>query len=233
MAIRTKLGDHWAIVGATGSGKTQFVLQIVNTIARATGGFVPIYILDSKCPIAIPQKSDFKHLFRPKEGIGKRHIGDAVPPIIRPQGRDFVQVWTPEDDEDKSKFDKWFHNIYKEGRPAIVLIDELSTVTTEAGKGTHYYNILLKQGRGLDISVISLTQSPSYIPQSLLRQAMHVVRFRLNDEYDSKKLRSAMGRVIEDEPKHEYGFYYRNVQVPVRKSPAVEYKDMQEFFGLI
>jgi KaiC/GvpD/RAD55 family RecA-like ATPase len=227
--IQIKLGDHWAIVGATGTGKTHFARHLITTIAQATHGYLPIYILDSKCPIARPDKSDFKMFFR--KGIGRRHVGNKVPPIIRPQGRDFIQVWTPEED-DLDMYDEWYKQIYQEGQPAVVLTDELSSVTTEAGKGTRYFNILLKQGRGLEISMINLTQSPAYIPQSLLRQAMHVVRFRLNDEYDAKKLTKAMGRVVEEEPEHEHGLWYRNVQVPVKKMPAVYYKNMQEFFGL-
>lgn len=229
--IKVKLGDHWAIVGATGSGKTQMALQLVSYLAQATHGYMPIYILDSKCPVARPDKSDFKHWFRKGGGIGKRWTGNNVPPIIRPRGKDFIQVWTPEED-DLDMYDEWFKQIYKAAEPAVVLVDELSSVTTENGKGTRYYNIDLKQGRGLDISMINLTQSPAHIPQSLIRQAMHVVRFRLNDEYDSTKLVKSMGRKIEEEPPHEHGFFYRNVQVPVKKMPAVYYEDMQEFFGI-
>lgn len=230
MPIKIKPGDHFAIVGATGTGKTRLNNEIIKAFAAATRGFMPIYILDSKCPVARPDKSDFNHFFRKKDGIGKRHVGNKVPPVIRPNGRDFIQVWTPEED-DLAMYDDWFKQIYKEGQPALVVVDELSSVTSESGRGTRYFNILLKQGRGLEISMDNLTQSPAFIPQSLIRQAMHVIRFRLNDEYDAKKLKSAMGRVVEEEPPHEHGFWYRNVQVPVKKMPAVYYKDAQEFFG--
>lgn len=228
-SVKHKLGDHWAIVGATGTGKTHFLKHLINTLAQATKGCMPIYILDTKTPIARPQKSDFLYLMR--KGIGIRHTGNKIPPIIRPRGENFVSIWTPEEDilED---YDEFFKRIYQEGNPALVVIDELSSVTTEQGRGTRYYNILLKQGRGLEISMLNLTQSPSYIPQSLLRQAMHVVRFRLNDEYDAKKLKSAMGKVVEEEPPDEHGLWHRNVQIPVKKQPAAYYKDMQEFFGI-
>lgn len=227
--IQIKLGDHYAIVGATGTGKTHLNDRLIRLIAGATRGFLPIYILDSKCPMARPDKSDFKSYFRAK-GIGKRHTGQKVPPVIRPRGRDFVQVWTPEED-DLDMYDSWFKQIYQEGAPALVVVDELSSVTTEQGKGTRYFNILLKQGRGLEISMDNLTQSPAHVPQSLLRQAMHVLRFRLNDEYDSGKLTKAMGRKVTEEPAHEHGFWYRNVQVPVAKMPAVYYEDAAELFG--
>lgn len=227
--IRFKLGDHWAIVGATGTGKTHFLRYLINTFAHATKGMVPIYILDTKCPIAIPQKSDFKSYMG--KGIGRRVVGNEPPGMIKPKGREFVTIWTPEEDI-LDMYDEFFRRVYKTGRPALVVIDELSSVTTEQGRGTRYYNILLKQGRGLEQSMMNLTQSPSFIPQSLLRQAMHVIRFRLNDEYDSKKLKSAMGRSVEEEPEDEHGFWYRNVQVPVRKQKAEYYPDMKDFFGI-
>lgn len=226
--IKMKLGDHWAVVGATGTGKTHWNDMLIRTIATATRGFVPIYIIDSKAPIKRPEKSDFSFYFRNKK-IGRRYVGNKLPPILRPDGTNFVAVWTPEED-DLDMYDDFYKQIYQEGRPALVVTDELSSVTTENGRGTRYFNILLKQGRGLEISMASLTQSPSYVPQSYLRQAMHVVRFRLNDEFDAKKLTKAMGRAIEAEPEHEHGFWYRQVQVPIAKAPAVYYKDAKEFF---
>lgn len=222
------LGQHWAILGATGTGKTHFMKMLLRAFIEATGGYLPIYILDSKCPISRPDMSDFKHLF--VKGVGKRHTGNSLPPLLNPsKGKDFVSVWTPEED-DLGLYDEWFKQIYQAGQPCLVVVDELSSVTSESGKGTRYFNIILKQGRGLGISGINLTQSSSYVPQSLIRQAMHIVRFRLNDEYDSKKLSGAMGRKVEEEPQHEHGFWYRNVQVPVRKKAADYYEDAKEFF---
>lgn len=229
-AIKTKLGDHWAIIGATGTGKTQFILKLINDIARATGGFLPIYIIDSKCPIPTPQKSDFRHLFLPKEGVGRRFTGDEIPPIIRPKGKNFVVVWSPET-ENKEMYEEFFRRIYKEARPCLVIIDELSSITTESGRAGRYYNILLKQGRGLEISMVSATQSSSYVPQSLIRQAMHLIVFRQNYESDNKKLYPAMGRVLDEPIADEFGFRYRPVQVPIHKAPTQYYKENKEFFG--
>lgn len=191
---------------------------------------MPVYILDTKCPISSPEMSDFKEFFR--TDIGKRHTGNAIPNPIAPQGKNFVQVWTPEEDIPE-QYDEYFKKIYQAGRPALVVVDELSSVEAN-GRGdlTRYHNILLKQGRGLSISSINLTQSASHIGGSILRQAMHVFRFRLNDAYDFKKMNSIMGRAVEEEPTDTFGFWYRNVQIPVRKSPASYYMDMQEFFGL-
>lgn len=224
-----KPGEHIAVIGATGTGKTVFNRELIRRFILATEGFMPVYILDTKCPISAPEMSDFKEFFR--HDIGKRHTGNAIPKPIRPQGRNFVQVWTPEEDI-LENYDEYFKRIYQEGRPALVVVDELSSVSSLKGDITRYHNIILKQGRGLSISSINLTQSPSFIGQSIIRQAMHVFRFRLNDGYDSKKLNGVMGKAVEEEPIDQYGFWYRNVQIPVRKAPASYYMNMQEFFGL-
>lgn len=228
--VDMKLGEHIAVLGATGTGKTYFNTELIRRFILATEGYMPVYILDTKCPIASPEKSDFKEFFR--NNIGERHTGNTVPKIIKPRGREFVQVWTPEEDIPEL-YDEYFKRIYQQGTPAVVVVDELSSVeANKKGDITRYHNILLKQGRGLGITSINLTQSSSHIGHSILRQCMHLIRFRLNDEYDSKKLNGLMGRKVEEEPQDQYGFWYRNVQIPVRKSPASYYKDMQEFFGL-
>lgn len=228
--VEIKPGEHLAILGATGTGKTVFNKELIKQFILATEGFMPVYILDTKADMYDPSKSDFKDFFRPN--IGKRHIGNEIPNPIKPQGSNFVQVWTPEEDV-PDMYDEYFKRIYQARYPALVIVDELSSVeANKKGDITRYHNILLKQGRGLGISSINLTQSSSHIGHSILRQCMHIVRFRLNDEYDSKKLNGLMGRKVEQEPQDQYGFWYRNVQIPVAKSPATYYKDMQEFFGL-
>lgn len=228
--IEIKPGEHVAILGATGTGKTVFDMELIRQFILATEGFMAVYILDTKADMYAPEKSDFKEFFRP--GIGKRHIGNDIPKPISPKGTDFVQVWTPEEDIPEN-YNEYFKRIYQARKPALVIVDELSSVeANNRGDITRYHNILLKQGRGLSISSINLTQSSSHIGHSILRQCMHVIRFRLNDDYDSKKLNGLMGRKVETEPPDQYGFWYRNVQIPVAKSPASYYKNMQEFFGL-
>lgn len=227
--VEIKLGDHITVIGSTGTGKTVLNKELIKTFILATEGYVPVYILDSKCPIPAPEMSDFKDFFG--KDIGIRHTGNKVPPIIKPQGKNFVQVWTPEEDI-MENYNEYFKQIYHAGSPAVVVVDELSSVSSVRGDITRYQNILMKQGRGLSISCVNLSQSPSFIGQSILRQCMHIFRFRLNDSYDSKKLNSLMGKKVEEEPQDPYGFWYRNVQVPVKKAPASYYDSMQEFFNL-
>lgn len=227
--VEIKIGDHFANVGSTGTGKTVFTRELVSQMAYAGEGFIPVYILDTKGQIDAPEKSDFKDFFRP--GIGKRYTGNAVPPVINPKGKDFFQVWTPLVD-DLEMYNEYFKGIYQAKRPAIVLVDELSSVSKNRGSVTRYHNILHRQGRGLGISVINNTQSPTFVGETILREIMHLVKFRVNNPMDNKKLSGYMGREVEKEPIDPYGFYYRNVTVPTAKQRVTYYKNMQEFFGL-
>lgn len=227
--IDVNIGDHWAIIGSTGTGKTVFTRELVSQYAYAGGGYIPIYVLDTKGQIDAPEKSDFKEFFRP--GIGKRHTGNKVPPPIAPKGKDFFQVWTPLYD-DFDMYDEYFKGIYQMKQPAVILVDELSSVSKNRGGVTRYHNILHRQGRGLGISVINNTQAPAYVGETVLREIMHIVKFRVNKPEDNKKLSGYMSRDVEKEPSDPYGFWYRNVTIPVAKQPISYYKNMQEFYGI-
>ncbi len=230
MPLRVNIGDRWAIIGATGSGKTVLSREILKFYANATKGLVPIYILDTKV------QGDFKQFEHPS--LGRVVRGNKIPdPVTNTKGKPFT-IWQPESD-DEEMYDKFFEQIYlkgrnmKSGNPGIIYIDEISSVSSPSGRSfPRYWDILLKQGRGMDIGLINVTQSPSYIPPNLLRQATHVVRMHLNGEYDPKKMSSAMGKAANEEPVDDYGFYYRNQSKPIRKSPVMYYSGFQEFFGL-
>lgn len=227
--INAKWGDRWAIIGATGSGKTVFCRQLLIELANATRGQFPIYIIDSKAA------GDFKHFTR--KGVGVHYQTQNLPPLYNKDRSPFI-VWTP-DEDDTDLYNDFFFRIYQNARknaqPALIYIDELGSITNARGtQFPRYYDILLKQGRGMaggGVGVISTTQSPSFIPPNLLRQATHIVRMRLNDEWDAKKLAGQLGKEsATKEPTDPFGFYYRNCTKPRKTNPTVYYKNMQEFF---
>lgn len=225
--LEVKVGDRWVIIGATGSGKTWLSREILKFYYRATAGRVPIYILDTK------MQGDFKDF--QARSVGQTHKGNTLPPILKKTGGKPFVVWQPEED-DFQLYDDFFKAIYQAGKlnrgPAIVYLDELSSITNGAGKAPRYYDILQKQGRGMNIGLVSVTQSPAFIPANLIRQATHMIRMHLNDDYDVKKIVKAMGPEALDDPFDDFGFFYRNCTKPKKKSPAVYYEDMKEFFGL-
>lgn len=154
---------------------------------------------------------------------------ERAPALPRGEGR--WQVWTPPDDN-RDEYGAWFQRILKRREPAIVLVDELSSI---GGKdGTDYpdgYRRLLKQGRGLHISVITLSQEWAGMPRQAPGQTTHLLRFRLLNEYDRKAADKLLGRPWDpdsSEPEEEHGFIYSRLDRQPRR--YIEYAGHQAFF---
>lgn len=200
----------------TGSGKTTFTKQLLTELQTAYPQ-ARIYVLDSK------QAGDFSGM----AGIIRSR---EAPDALRTAGA--VQVWQPEMD-DQAEYDQWLKRIYRSREPAIVIIDELSSLGGISGRRfPEGYPLLLKQGRGLRISVVSCTQEAAYIPRQTLGQITHLVRFRLLNAYDARAVDEKLNRdrkLWGTNPPSRYGFLYRRLDDEPR-APYI-YRDFRDFFG--
>ena len=225
-ALHVSLSDRWFVPGFTGTGKTTFSKRLLEEMRRLYP-VAQVYVLDSK------GNGDF-------DGWpGEVETDEPPDPLSGPGG---VQVWRPSLD-DLPTYDEWFHKLLRGGfeltvredgqrrvkRPKILLIDELSSICTRSGETVAGFQKLLKQGRGLWESVIVLTQEIAYIPRQVRNQTTHIVRFRLNDDYDSRKVDALIGHKERHEPQKTFGFWYARVDTPRRR--AIEYDGWQDFFG--
>ena len=228
MGINIKVGDRWAIIGSTGSGKTVLSREVLKVYYHATAGRVPIGIIDSKA------QGDFKQFESRKDLCQVLETNDASK-VVKALWKKPFTVWRPEED-DPEMYNRYFHDVYMSARKhrtaSITFVDELSSITTSAGKPPRYYDILLKQGRGMNNGLISVTQAPSFVPANLVRQATHIIRMQLNDVYDIRKLAKVIGPEALEPPPDDYGFWYRNCMKPVHKSPAQYFGDFKDFIGL-
>jgi len=122
--------------------------------------------------------------------------------------------------------------ILRHEQPATVLVDELSSLGGMTGRSfPRGYFILSKQGGKHGVSLISCTQEACYIPRVTLGQTTHLVRFRLLDDKDSKKVDKKLMRPETEwgiDPPDKYGFYHRRTD---QDGKAHYYKHFQEFFG--
>ncbi|MGZ6376184.1 MAG: hypothetical protein ACXWPI_15880 [Ktedonobacterales bacterium] len=224
-AIPVALSDRWYILGRTGTGKTTFAKRLVQEM-RTLYPWVHLYALDSK------GGDDFQGW----PGVITSEEPPAPLPPVRGEGENAglgdVQVWQPPDDDHKA-YDAWLHGILKARQPAIVYIDELSSLAANQS-GTSYpigLPKLLKQGRSLGICTVILSQEAAYIPRQVRMQTTHFTYFRLQD--DPHGIQQAMRLLGFDpktprEPQERYGFFYRRLN-PVA-GPVDEYTGMQEFF---
>ena len=216
--LRFSLSHRVVIVGTTGSGKTTAARMFVRR-AQQLWPHVAIYALDSKCA------GDF-------DRWPGRVPGDDVPPIIR--GADGgVQVWQPKHNRILDAYSAWMERIlegHDRERPALVLIDELSSVAPSRERYADGLELLLKQGRGKAVSVIALTQNAVGIPPDVLGQTTHLMRFRLQRDTDARRVDDLLwrdGRVRE--PEAAYGFHYRRLDVP--SDAPLQFTDVRELLG--
>lgn len=200
----------------TGSGKTTFTKELIHQL-RAAYPTARTYILDSK---QAGDFSDFAGVIRSRE----------APDALATAGA--IQVWQPELDN-VGEYDVWLQRIYRARQPAIVVIDELSSLSTSGRSYPEGYALLMKQGRGLDISVITATQEAAYIPRQTLGQTTHLIRFRLLDAYDARNVDAKLLRPRSEwgtNPASRYGFYYRRLDDEPR--PPYLYSTFKHFFGI-
>lgn len=227
MASPIQVGDRWAIIGATGSGKTVLSRALLKFYYRAVGGRVPIIIFDTKIA------DDFKE-FEKRKDLTQIIKGNDPEKVLGVAWKKPFTIWQPEKDI-REMYDAYFAGIYYSARKkrtaSITYIDELSAICNKLGDAPTHYDVLQKTGRGTHNGIISVTQSPSYVPSNLIRQATHMIRMQINDDYDLKKIVKSMGKESLEPPMDDYGFWYRNCTKPVRKQPAIYYPDYKNFIG--
>lgn len=205
--VHISLEDRWGVFGFKGCGKTTLARQLVSNL-RKLYPMAGVYILDSKGD----------RMFDHDPGLSE----SAEPPATLGPGESLV--WRPPDD-DIDAYDAWFNGILKSRKPAIVFVDELSSLGKNSGNSfAPGYAKLLKQGRSLHQCVITLSQEAAYIPRQVTGQLDHLVRMRLLDEYDAKKLdRMAHGKQDpRREPLRPHGLWYKRL---ARGDAAQEFPD--------
>lgn len=236
--IKTSLSDRWAILGSTGSGKTHASMRIMDEMVKQTalkGNPIPVYILDTKIDKTVNARYN-------KEGIGVVYQGNDVPPIHKPQEVGaYYSIWRPLFD-DFEMYDEFFFQVYQEarqgGRGAIIYIDELSSIKKGSNSNTmpRYYEVLQKQGRSIGqsgVGIINCFQSATWLPTDFLRNATHILRFRLGHDDDQKKM-GKIAKRLKDEPLSDYGLLYKNMTIPIAKKggEVMEFEKIEHFLGI-
>jgi hypothetical protein len=200
-------------VGTSGSGKTTWAKQLIQHLFSLWPD-MRVYVLDSK-----GDPRDFGSW----RGIVEQ---DGPPRPLREPGG--VQVWRPGFD-DLRAYDEWFGGIRSARKPAIVLVDEVSSISDKGGEAVPEYQKLMKQGRGLEIMPLTLSQEMAGFDRRATGQATHFVRFGLLGDYDRRRANTLMGRgPKEEEPAHRYGFWYQRLDR--RPYTPVYYESWRAFF---
>lgn len=210
------LSEHWAVVGKTGSGKTHFAKDLVEYLRRQYP-HAKRYILDST-----EDGMD--------EIVGRLDVrGNKVPDLLR--NSTYTQIWTPDTDS-PTAYNEWFEKILYAREPAVVLVDELASLTNgKSGDPPDGFIKLMKQGRKHGVTVINLTQEIARVSPTIFRQMSHFVLFRINAEtYDMTMARKYLevDKERQKQPSSRYGFFYRRTDPPTE---AREFASAQVFFN--
>lgn len=213
--IIASLEDQWTLVGVRRSGKSTFARELIARLRDAYPA-MRTYILDSS------NDKDFRKF------AGVHIESEQAPAPLAQAGA--VQIWRPPVD-DNDEYDHWFMSILRKEQPALILIDELSSLGgLHARSFPRGYHLLSKQGGKHGVSMISCTQEAAYIPRVTIGQTTHLVRFRLLDKHDARKVDKLLRRPENEygaDPPDRYGFFYRRTD---SDGGPHYYRSYQEFF---
>lgn len=197
-------GHRHAIVGMTGSGKTQFALAC---LSHRSWKQKPWIIIDYKRDDMIAQIPGLEII-----GVRSRPPKHAGVYAVQP-----LPI-----DEDAEALDKFMWHIWERGNTGVFL-DEGYML----GRFNKAYRALLTQGRSKRIPCISLSQRPSWISPFILSESEFFTAFYLQTKADNDRMREWIGPVDFDSLPRFHSYHYsvpdrkRVILSPVPKLPDI------------
>jgi len=176
--LQWAMGEHFALIGPTGLGKTTMLLNLL-----PLHPFVAVFATK-------PRDDSMDRLLM--EGYIRLDRWRSLDATIYPH-RVLWPDATSLDSEDKQKevFADAFARIYREGGWTVAL-DELWYIINVLGLSRAVRTFLL-QARALGISLVCATQRPAYVPLEVYDQSTHLMFWRDNDETNLKRLSGLAG----------------------------------------
>lgn len=169
-----RMGEHVALIGPTGQGKTTLLTAIL-----PVHPFVTVFATK-------PRDESMDRLID-SEGYLKlskwrRLPADKYPRrVLWPDARSIDST-----DKQKEVFKDAFGKIYREGNWTVA-IDELWYIINTLNLG-HEVKQYLLQARSLGISLVAATQRPAWVPLEVYDQSTWLFFWRDNDETNLKRL---------------------------------------------
>lgn len=169
-------GDHVAIVGMTGSGKTTFARQILKL-----RGYTVVF--------ATKAKDD--SLYKPLEQMGFVIRDEWDPGAWQETGERYV-IFRPMRPGERPTRDVLERQAeaFREALLDVFVVggwccyfDEVRYLADDLGLAREL-NVLWLQGRSLNISMVASTQRPVAVPRNMFEQATWIITWRVSDKDD-------------------------------------------------
>jgi hypothetical protein len=180
-----------------------------------------LYILDTK------QYGDFAEPPWDSFVIASR---TPPPPLAEAEeGRPQIQVWQPLG-RDINALDDWFAGIFYDSAPSFTNVDEvLGVLTRRGGEPPFHFTVMQTQGRSRHKTMAVNMQELAYCPDDILKQATHIVAFRLVGKQEPLMRNKLLRRENRHHPpRKRYGFSYLRMDDPLME--AIDYDGLEEFF---
>lgn len=208
--IEIKPQDRWAILGKTGSGKSQFTVTLVTLIAAEVnkdpkGDLWQVWWCDTKGVAEDISRLRKWGYVRVKSLRGGNPDGPAIYRYFR------LEPVNPDAENCYEEVAQVARAAYKHERVIFVVDEYVQAVLSTRRMGRPLQD-LAQRGRGHFVGFIGETQEPVDIPRQLVSQATHVCIFDLSYERDIEWVRQFFPQyVLPSRLGYPHGFWYRHV----------------------
>ena len=193
-----KKGQHGVIVGKTGSGKSQQLLNLATNLA-ANGH--RIVVIDTKID------DDFLYLAKKSEKLLLAENYSRAQKILK-SGRFNYLVIRPQGFElnNPQALDNYLSLLYKSA-DLTIFIDEVYQFHSGSGRAGVGLNELLTRGRSRGISLFCCCQRPAWVSKFIFSESTHFFIYQLMMKNDKKTMSGIIDSDVETLPAHHYHYF--------------------------
>lgn len=200
-------GEHFALIGPTGQGKTLMLTQLIPRRA-----YIAVFATKPRDTTMEGMVEPWWRTFLPwTENNGFVRYRQWRPASTKKFPRRIIWPSANDIDSDRHQsdiFEDAFARIYREGGWCIA-IDEAWYICNMLGLAKQVRMTLL-QGRSLGISMLVATQRPAHVPLEIYDQSTHLMFWRDNDETNLRRLgnlafhqRSTVAQLVANLEQHQ------------------------------